>query len=759
MPGDEFVKRMAGPATTVALLTFVATVVLGAWPPRPVMAEDAEPPMEYNFPRRSVPLPQQPWHTHFIDDAKTPDGFDNAGARWTHSFLEKAFAGNLEKTAAQKSWQECGKFLNWAVWGYLSRDSRYRGDERLTAMMREWLDALFARLSTPPTEPRKRKGGKPPPAWEPNRLPFWHFDDYSLPLLEIEARPRLQQAIGVERYQRYRKLVVDNVRRHTTPKSFNSILERSQNYVNMGTHPMAVYIHGWLLTREEKYLRMAMSIVDILDRDVAPNGMFPYRLRLFGLGDRHFEGEAMYYHNVNIEALYMVWWATHSPVAERAIRRSVPYYALMLEPPYHYSSAFDLWFKDQWRTFWPHHVAMVAAVTGDGENATIARAMGKDDICHDRYSLTLGAHAYQQLALAGIAEKPVRNHFIFRDEPMRGLKLRFGRWSASFTAGSSTFSRAGAILTRDVPARRGGTRSAFDALHMARPHVVTVEQRAKRTIEKDYCTLPPAGADHSVAIAERSAAAGTRYHPARRGWPATDHETAPWNAVEVWLLTDAGVVGAIDSVLTKDAPVKELSHQYRFIIAGDGDGRQAGEHTWECGGLRFRLWQTNFAHRRAERAIRYGLAKPDNPSALRDWQLSLTDIDSAVQAKGAEAPPPKGLEGSEASVGAQPTLRAGHRRFSLAEVSPLDQPGFSHATFDVKKRLVLIRAATPACQFLAAYNPSSAGAVLVVPAGDWLRVCSWPEATSDASRIEVPPNAAVLLRRPLRRPDTSDAPP
>ncbi len=592
-----------------------------------------------------------PWHRSFIENTPTPDDAPNAGAAYLNDFLRAALADNLEKTAARTPWQSYPKFFNWATWAYLSPDSASQGDERLPTMMTTWLEGFLEKLATRPEDPKQAE------KWVPNQInDSWSFHDYSLPLLAIDDHPSLKTAIGDELCERYRAIVIASIEAMTQPERYNDLAEKAETYVNIATHPMAVFIHGWLLTGEAKYLRMAQTLVAILHRDQMPNGMFPYRYRIHG--DSHLEYETMYYHAINVRALYLYWWATGSRMALECLERSTPWYPLNLEPPYYFNDGADIWWKDQWRTFWPQHVAMKAAATGDGENATIARRMADDRVTHDRFDLVLGAHAYRRMA--SVPPVPVRDNYVIRDPDIRGLRLRFAPWSSTFTTGSFTYTRASAMLVRTET-------KGFDALHLARPIIRVAPLEVAQRVEADYTTLGAGGAEHHAVLLDDVAAAGTIYAQALTPdtW-AEVQPTAPWRMAELWFMTPHGLIGLIDSMALQDQTAYEFSHQYRFILASGDLVKADGVNAWEAGALRLRIWATDFAQTIQERARRFAL----NANDRRDHQLSLTDQPRLPEQEAqGESPDP-------ALLPKETTFPAGYRRFSLVSISPAspDEP-------------------------------------------------------------------------------------
>jgi hypothetical protein len=486
-----------------------------------------------------------------------------------------------------------------------------------------------------------------------------------LPLLAIESDSQLQKQIGQERVERYRQIVINSITDLTDVQTFNSLIERAENYVNMATHPMAVYIHGWLLTGDEKYLKMAQSIVAILHRDQMPNGMFPYRHKLHG--EKHVEYETMYYRAIEMRALFTFWWATGSKMASECMQRSVPWYPLNLEPPYHFNDGADIWWKDQWRTFWPMHIAMVAAAAKDGENATLALNMARDNKSFDRFDLVLGDLAYQQLA--DIKPVPIRDQYIIADPDIRGVRLRQSPWSSTFTAGSFTYTRASAMLVT-------ADEQSYDALHMARPCVRVTPLTKRSKIDPDFTMLGPEGSEPSWIIKDQFAVVGTTYIPYQTimTWRPTI-PTAPWQMTEIWLMTKDGLVGLIDSLATDSQDIHELNHQFRFISHNKqfvADGEQTD--TWIAGDLKLTICETNFQYRVLERARRFAL----NPKDRSDFQISLTDIQRLPEEVAQDE---KLSEEQKALLPVEHPIDAGFQRFSLVAISPKNQS----TTFSAKR--------------------------------------------------------------------------
>jgi len=606
----------------------------------------------YVFSASQDALPSVPVRLHLIDaTARAPEGAQNPCVEWIDARLSKALNGRLKEFWPRHTWQEAPQFLNWAVWGYLSPDSEHQGDSRLVDMAGKWIVGRIHQLETPPADESKR--GK----WKPRRLNSWSFHHDSIPLLELLHRPALVAEVGSEHVAAWRALCIENVQRWGEQNAWNDLAGRADTYVNIATHPMAAFVHGWILTGEIKYLRMASHIVGLLARDQAPHGTFPYRC----FGGDHLEAESMYYHSMNVRALYLYWWHTDSSLAADVLRRSVPYYPLRMAPRYHFEDASTIWWKDQWRTFWPQHIAMVAAVSGDGENATIAAEMARDNRGSDRTDLVLGAHAYQRMAIQGVKEAPRRDAFILADPDIGGLRGRYGHVDFSFSTNSYGHTLAGAVVTDEE-------RRAYSALHRACAYVRVAPLTENHRTDPNYCAMGKASPPAQLVIGDRFAVAGATYVPFQPSstWRPI-HRSTPWKMVQVWLYTPDTMLGLLIDEPLLTVSVRGVEHHYQFILPKSDTLEFTENGTAESEHLRFRVHATNLDHRVMERVRRYAL----NPKGRQDWRIALTDCDRSPEEE-AQVPDAD----REALVLLEPRAHApGTRRYSLVEVGPRARPG------------------------------------------------------------------------------------
>jgi hypothetical protein len=342
------------------------------------------------------------------------------------------------------------------------------------------------------------------------------------------------------------------------------------------------------------------------------------------------------------------------------------------------------------------------------------------------------------MGLNQVREQPVRDRFVMRDPDIRGLRLRFAPWSSTFTTGSFTFTRASAMLVHPG--------NGYAALHMARPYLRVAPLETAQKCEPDYGVLPAEGADHTAVLDDNALAVATRYRLMLT--PATWSETRPEAPIvntELWLMTDQGMVGLIDSRATATVEAREFNHQFRFIPVSGQEFAESAPGTYGCGNLRFRVWDTDFPARIVERVRRYC----QSPTDRKDWQLALADEERAPEQVAQAAPT---ADKTTATVKLPVTHRfpADYRRFSLAEISPAvsafrdvaksaptELPGFTVTLADGRR-------------VLTCHNPGDRPAALALP-GNARVVCSWekrPRTVATAASFTVPPGGVVLVRLP-----------
>jgi hypothetical protein len=339
------------------------------------------------------------------------------------------------------------------------------------------------------------------------------------------------------------------------------------------------------------------------------------------------------------------------------------------------------------------------------------------------------------MGLKGIVAKPQRNDYLIPDPDIRGLRLRYGRWSSTFTAGSFTYTRASAMKV-------GEDMKGYSALHMARPVVRVAPLEKASRCEADYTTLGREGTTFTYAQSARCAVVATSYAPVLTSdtWQK-EQPVASWRMNELWLMTDLGMVGLLDSTATADSQARELCHQFRFIIPNHADAVQATDNPslYACGGLRFRVWSTDFGFAIRERVRLYAYGQHDRDN----WQLALSDRDRSPE-NVAQDPPPAGQP--------KPTLRLpemrnypqGYHRYSLAEISPTTVKGFESVEVESRDGVLAFRAQMTGETYLAVYNPTEAECSYRITSP------SAPKSVSVSWDSNLTPEAGLTLRIPPR---------
>jgi hypothetical protein len=650
-----------------------------------------------------------------IFKTRAKPGTVNPCAFLLNHLLNKALQDKLHTSCAGRViWQKQKMFFHWAMWGYFAGDSNYRGDKRLLKMSAKWLDQLFVILSTPPKDKKVKN-------WKANDLVGWNFHIYALPLIEAEHDPEAVAIIGKDRLKKLKTILIENLKSYNR-KKIDKKLADNHNYINILMHMVPMFLTDLQLTGNKDADYFCSKSVEMLEKQQLPNGSYPYRFNFYG--KRHSEPDSMYYHAVINRALYMYWWYTGNKTAFRVLKKSIPYYPLILEPPYHFSSGADIWWKDQWRTFWPQHVAMVAATTSNGENAGIALQMGENKKSIDWFDLVIGAHAYRLMAEKKVKPIAQRNNYIIKDPDIRGVRSRWNNWSNIFTAASFTFTRVSAMLTNG---------KNFDAMHLARPVFRTVQHPSKtpRFYRGRYANIDRFGTSFSVALKTDIAAIGTSYSQGLdwQVWGKTQ-KNSPWSTDELWLFLPTGACGIIKSTAKKDCKGFEILHQFRFICKNWH--KVAGG--WLAGNISFKVWSSSFKHTISERARRYAF----NTSKRQDYQISLSDSNRS---------PEEVLQGADKKVEAifpsEKQYKKDQSYYTLVSISPKGKE-FKKVELITTKGLIAFSAIdSTGKKYLVIYNPGEN--IRVWNNSNNLKpLVSWKDV-GDVKKLRIQPKGTVLF--------------
>ena len=506
--------------------------------------------------------------------------------------------------------------LEWAVWGYLSADSQFKGDARLPPVIATWLDRFKEGLQTPPADEKARA------AWKPDVFnPGWGVFDTSAPLLEILARPAFVEAIGTERVEYLRRVFLDGAARRIEKEQWNKTMALARDIVNMPVHEFAVYYHAWLLTGEPRYYVAAYSLIRRMHDIQQANGTIPYLTTVkWPAGTR--VGITMYYLSVYNDALYDFWQRGDDEMARATLAKNATAYLLRMEPGPHYEHhTIGSWWKNTWRTFtWPGGLAMAALAANNGELLAVARREFGKGPGLDNWKLTLGVDAFRKAGLAGIEEQPRQDRYIVADTDIGGLRGRFGGWAFNFNTTSYSHTLGGVMARGE---------KGFSFLHSAMPTIQVVDLQAEPTnnlvtIEK----IPPTPTLlYDNAGHDAWAVAMASYHPYAAGptwqvWEQTPAANA-WKCEQLWFYLPGEAIAVLRS--TAVAPTQAVAHEHRFRFGGGafGEGAATGPDS-TVGSLTMTVLDTSFLHRVVEKGR---LCDLGNDGGATTEQLALTDVE------------------------------------------------------------------------------------------------------------------------------------
>ena len=629
--------------------------------------------------------PSEPAHLTWFVEEPLPEGgntlFRDQMNRWVKHFISHAGDPKADRFV-QELWDCFGMYV---VWGLSSPDSEVRGDPTLAQLLNLWLDDRF------PTAPEEAEGRE---GWEPAIVGSWGAWYLYGPWVEIMARPELRRVVGHEREEKWLDLLLRSARL-TATEGWPGLEEKCMSIVNMAAHTMAHFTLGWMLARErdpelaEVLARKAAYIVHMLGWHMHPNGSIRY-LYYKDLGYPQLVSEVMYYHNINIRALYAHWWFTGDKTAQELLRKQAPYYRLRIMPwgwtEYHSA----IWWKDLWRTFWPSAVALAAVASEDGELVRLALDMAERSQGWDRKFRDWGVHAYKQLALRRLSPQPRADNYIIEDPDIGGLRGRFGGFSFSFSSNSHGRTLAGVLS-------EGGGLAAAGPLVRIDP--------LRHNPEWQFGNLEVAGKAKPrahVLVGEGFGAGGAIYapHPQLTTW--REHLPGPWSVQQLWLYLPDRLIGLMLCSPTEETRARSVEHYYRFF--GDSLSAETAGDAYVSEDLRLRIADTNLAHRVVEPARRHCqvLTEPDR-------QLVLCDVSRVPVGEA------RGKAEDDACQLLERTFGPHERFYSLVEIAYQDAPPGDVTLIRASENLLAFQCQVGAQTYLAVINFAQSTQLLAVP--------------------------------------------
>ncbi len=315
------------------------------------------------------------------------------------------------------------------------------------------------------------------------------------------------------------------------------------------------------------------------------------------------------------------------------LRRSVPYYPLVVLPSGLPEYHTDCWWKHAWEPQMALEPDVVAAQTGDGRNRGIGDGLRPATL--ERLSETFRPGegdnitglflAYAALLWRDVAPEPAPAEGMVLDRNIEGPRGRFRHWSWAATAryGSDTLVGAAAHRPED-----GSRVTALMAVtpEIAHRHQTEPEAGMARLAlgmtPPDTAGTTALHADHCTFEAEYRMACF------RSIW---DAEAFPsrWTCRQQWRLDPTALAGHI--TLTSDADQECPEPRVRILFGRDRELEPAGPNCWRYGPFLLRVESADFTIARIEPAPMplYHVARdcrqllltlPDPPARFRQGQ-------------------------------------------------------------------------------------------------------------------------------------------
>ncbi len=209
---------------------------------------------------------------------------------------------------------------------------------------------------------------------------------------------------------------------------------RNSYYPNMDVYYCLLMYHGHRMTGDARYGKDFRRYLKHLEDAQFPGGAWTY---INGTN------ECPVYHDINVLLLGRLFHLSGNRSAATMIRKSVPYYPLVVERNLISENYTDPWWKHYWSPQAPHAPDTVASLTGDGRNRWIGNRLRRSLVSTgDPYSI-----------YAAMLWKPVRavspkQKYVVYDADIEGPRGRFRDWAWAATARYGSDTVVGALSTR-----------------------------------------------------------------------------------------------------------------------------------------------------------------------------------------------------------------------------------------------------------------------------------------------------------------------
>ncbi len=322
-------------------------------------------------------------------------------------------------------WAEAAQHLLAIAYSYQS-GGRWQGDPRLVAFAHRSLRMLIEAATEDRWYHRRRGKGDP------------NLDRFTLlPLMEAFALLREKIDANLADAVRCRILGVLEVQIQEYGRPSRAVM-----YPNMDAYYSLIMRLGHHLTGDRRFLDEAAAFLDHLVDSQFEDGAWTY-----------YKGtnQCPVYHDLIVTLLGRMARLSKNTRILKLLRRSIPYYPLVVLPNGYSEFHTDPWWKHQWRPQSACGPDVVASLTGDGAN----RALGDRARPHslsllrelDTIPLNQLIHyVYAAWTWRPISPAPRPQSGIILDRNIEGPRGRFERWSWAATARYGCDTLVGAVV-------------------------------------------------------------------------------------------------------------------------------------------------------------------------------------------------------------------------------------------------------------------------------------------------------------------------
>lgn len=388
-------------------------------------------------------------------------------------------------------------------------------------------------------------------------------------------------------------------------------------YPNMDVTYMLMMALGGHVLGDPALQREGRRFLEGVAACLYPDGAFTYC---------DYQNECFVYHQMNVATVARYAQIAGDRLAHDVVRRSRPYYPLVVEPNGITEDYTDCFWKHYWsRLASPEGPEIVAGLTGCPLNKRIANQALQ-------YNRPSGQFAvYAAMFYRDFPDAPLPDNFIVYDRNIEGPRGRYGRFSFAATGrdlgpgyqGKDTFV---GCMVADAP----GAANPLNAALQVVTNEVRIALGGQRWRSCRYLSQEERNAS---VLAADVASFSTHYRIQNVAWGGRSTLTE-WAGSQQWIMTPHRLVGLLEIEAGADAETYAVHGRVRF---GCGKGRNvqakeieaAGDRFFKYGMLLCRLHEHNYADVITEKAETFYIDKPEDFASreivLRDAHSATTD--------------------------------------------------------------------------------------------------------------------------------------